>query len=249
MNKLLKNSKMIALLVGLAMASFAYGQEQSPRFTLEGYGLYDLHLATGSVGGGALALTYHVNPHYDLAVGAEGVSSERYALNLAGSATLWNASKGSLVLENRYLYRQFATLNVQEFTGALQLKWKADHVKLALGLCNRYQAELVQRNNGGEATILEPMNVMFAVEGWLSPNCNGREWNVGARWSNYNDYVIERVANWRYSLKGYVELKDNTFFTAEVGIHPVGSLNLTSSYDGWFMHLGARRDLAGRRQK
>jgi hypothetical protein len=28
-----------------------------------------------------------------------------------------------------------------------------------------------------------------------------------------------------------------------VGIHPVGSLNLTASYDGWFCHLGLATNL------
>lgn len=226
------------------------GQNDTCRFGLRGYGLYDIHPAIGSVGGGAMILSYSPNSQYRLDFGLEGASSQRYALNLMGSARLWGNSRHSLNLENRYLYRRFTQLNLQEFTGALQLSWYAPHVRLSLGLCNRYHAELIQRSNGGQGTIFEPMNVMFAAEGWLRPTTSDTTtWNIGLRWSNHNDFVIERVANWTYSIKGAYLLPHHTFLIAEVGIHPVGSLNLTSSYDGWFLHIGAQRSLGERSSK
>lgn len=255
MNKLKHILTLLALAVcSTSLAAAPQGRPESDstatRFSLMGYGLYDLHLATGSIGGGALTLSYRPSDAYHLDFGVEAVSSQRYALNLAGSARLWSGDRSSLSLQNRYLYRQYAQLNLQEFTGALQLEWSAPHCILSLGLCNRYQAELVQRNNGGQGTIFEPMNVMFAAEGWLRPlAAQNATWNVGFRWSNHNDFVIERVANWMYSLKGYYLLPKHTYFIAEVGIHPVGSLNLTSSYDGWYLHLGAQRNLGERSKK
>lgn len=243
----MKHLKSILILLALAsMPLLGHAQSDTARFALRGYGLYDLHPAVGSVGGGALILSYIPNSAYSLDLGFEGVSSQRYALRLSGSARLW----GRFNLENRYLYRQYAQLNLQEFTSALLLNWAAPHCRLSLGLCNRYHAELIQRNNGGQGTIFEPMNVMFEAEGWLRPiTADAADWNVGLRWSNYNDFVIERVANWTYSLKGSFLLPHHTSLIAEVGIHPVGSLNLTSSYDGWFLHIGAQRNLGERRNK
>jgi acyl-ACP thioesterase len=168
----------------------------------------------------------------------------RIAAKLGGMATLLTTNKGQrLTLENSYLWRHYPSLNMQEFTGALQVGWYARHVNLHLGLCNRYHAELVLRNNGGMGTVLEPMNVMFAAEGWWYNQLAPHQWNVGLRWSNYNDFIIERVANWFFSAKAWYRLPENTAFYAEVGLHPVGSLNLTASYDGWFLHLGAIRTL------
>ena len=212
--------------------------------TLTGYGFYDMHYATGSIGGGALLLDWDVASVFRLGIGAEYASSNRIAAKLSGEATLYTTAKGQrLSLENSYLWRHYPSLNLQEFTGALQARWHARHVDLALGLCNRYIAELVQRNNGGMGTVFEPMNVLFAIEGWWGNRLDQRRWDVGLRWSNYNDFIIERVANWFYSVKGYYTLKDKTMLMAEVGIHPVGSLNLTSSRDGFFFHLGANRNL------
>ena len=88
------------------------------------------------------------------------------------------------------------------------------------------------------------MNVAFAAEGWWQDEaCEVAVplYNIGLRWSNYNDFIIERVANWFFSLKGYYTMQDGTMLVAEAGLHPVGSLNLTASYDGWWMHLGAVR--------
>lgn len=234
------------LLLLLMATPSAHSQEPdsaSHPFTLTGYGLYDFHYATDGIGGGALMLDWQVSPAFKLGIGAEYVSSNRIAAKLGGAATLLTTDNGCLTLENSYLWRHYPSLNMQEFTGALQVGWYARHVNLHLGLCNRYHAELVLRNNGGMGTVLEPMNVMFAAEGWWYNQLAPHQWNVGLRWSNYNDFIIERVANWFFSVKAWYRLPESTAFYAEVGLHPVGSLNLTASYDGWFLHLGAIRTL------
>lgn len=250
MNKLKLHLSISALIVALLGCATAWGQNpetgrRSLPLTLKGYGFYDCHLATGGFGGGALLLDWQVAPAFTLGGGIEYASLNRVSARLSGEATLLTTRKGCrLTIENSYLWRQYPDWDRQEFTSALQLGWNAHHAVLHLGLCNRYTADLIQRTDGGAATICEPMNVMFAVEGWWMDEANevvSPMFNIGLRWSNYNDFVIERVANWFFSLKGYYTLPDGTSLTAEVGTHPVGSLNLTASYDGWFCHLGAMR--------
>ena len=240
MNKLLPT-----LLLLLTASATAICQEQpapSHPLTLTGYGFYDFHYATGDLGGGALMLDWQAAPAFRLGIGAEYASNNRISARLTGESTLLTTSlQQRLTLENSYLWRHFPALNLQEFTGALQIGWHARHLNLHLGLCNRYTAELVQRSNGGSGTIFEPMNVMFAAEGWWNNRLTPQQWNIGLRWSNYNDFIVERVANWFFSAKALYLLPKNTHLYAEVGIHPVGSLNLTASYDGWFLHLGAIR--------
>ena len=240
----MKHTPLTLLLLFLA-SSLAFCQESTPKghpLTLTGYGFYDTHYASGALGGGALMLDWQAAPAFCLGIGAEYASSNRISARLTGQATLLTTPlQQRLTLENSYLWRHFPALNLQEFTGALQIGWYARHLNLHLGLCNRYIAELVQRNNGGQGTVFEPMNVMFAIEGWWHNSLVPNQWNIGLRWSNYNDFIIERVANWFFSAKALYRLPDSTRLYAEVGIHPVGSLNLTASYDGWFLHLGAIR--------
>ncbi len=236
---------LIPLLLLFLSVPAANSQEpisKSHPLTLTGYGFYDFHYATGDNGGGVLVLDWQASPSFKLGIGAEYASSNRIAARLTGQATLLTTPIGQrLTLENSYLWRHFPSLNLQEFTGALQVGWHARHLNLHLGLCNRYIAELIQRSNGGQGTVFEPMNVMFAIEGWWYNQLVPRQWNIGLRWSNYNDFVIERVANWFFSAKALYQLPEYTHLYAEIGIHPVGSLNLTASYDGWFLHLGAIR--------
>lgn len=230
------NMKRISLF--LTLLSVAISLAAQPKgLELRAWGVYDCHPATGGYGAFAAQGLYPFSEGYALGLGLELATSSRVALNLQGEARLWHTAKGDLFLENRYLYRQFPSLNRQEFSGALQLGWKADHVRLMLGLCNRYSGELVLRSNGGMGILLEPMNVLFAAEGHLKGE--QARWDAALRWSNYNDFVIERVSFWTYSLKGHYCLNNNLKLIGEVGFHPLGSLNLTSSYEGWFMHLGA----------
>lgn len=213
--------------------------------TLRGYGLCDFHYATGAVGGGAAMLDWRVSPMFRLSGGMEYVSSRRVSGSLWCEATLAGRLGGRrLTIENRYLWRHYAALDLQEFSGALMAGGWLRHVTLHLGLCNRYMASLVQRSDGGAATVLEPMNVVFAVEPMLwdetgSPKERRRCWNASFCWSNYNDFVIERVANWFFSLKGWWQPTPSLRLSGEAGMHPAGSLNLTAQYDGWFCHAGA----------
>jgi len=246
------NTHLHIILLSLLMMATSYSgilnaQTDSKRLTLGAYALYDFHYATGAIGGGAILVEWQVSDAFDLGGGIEYASNNRIAARLKGSGRLLQTAHGwSLHLENSYLWRHFPSLNMQEFTSALQLGWYAHHVRLHLGLCNRYTANIIQRANGGSETIFEPMNVMFSAECWLFNGCINsapHKWDAALRWSNYNDFIIERVANWFYSAKGHYRIRQQLDITAEVGFHPVGSLNLTSSYNGWFAHLGARINL------
>lgn len=233
--------KLLLCLAGLMLGVGLHAQEKATPLQLQVYGIYDFHYATGSVGGMAAQLHWDASDMFNLGAGLEYVNSNRISGKLEACATLLTTEKGKhLTLENSYLWRHYPSLDLQEFTGALQLGWHARHADLHLGLCNRYTALLVQRSNGGNSTVLEPMNVMFAIEGWWNNQLEHPAWNAGLRWSNYNDFVIERVANWFFSVKGFYHLSDQWSLTGEAGIHPVGSLNLTASYDGWFAHLGGQ---------
>lgn len=235
---------LMALLFAWAMKAEAQSDSSSLRVT--GYAVYDFHYATGGAEGGAAVVDWQVSPTFSLRAGMEAANHEspRISANLQGSAVLLGSPAGShLSLENRYLWRHFPGLELQEFTGALELAGYLGHANLHLGLCNRYVAELVLRHDGGISTVLEPMNVMFAAEGWLRNQHSCRDWNVGARWSNYNDFIIERVANWYFSLKGFYGVSEKVRVVGELGVHPVGSLNLTCMYDGWYGHLGVEVSL------
>ena len=222
----------------------ATAQERQPgSVEMTAYGLIDSYFGTGFLGGGAVLADWQASQGFALSGGFEYASNNRIAAKLQGAATLLTTQKGyRLTLENSYLWRHYPKLNLQEFSGALQLGWYAHHVQLHLGLCNRYIAALVQRNDVS-ATILEPMNVMFAAEGWIFPLGTGemkKSWNVGLRWSNYGDFIVERVTNWYFSAKGWYSPSERLKIVGEIGTHPTGSLNLTASYNGLFGKIGAQ---------
>lgn len=211
--------------------------ENNLRVDLDCYGLYDFYHATGGVAGIAAMADFQLSQMVCFKVGAEVVSSKRYAVNLSGVTRICQFDGGGLYVKNRYLYRQWPFLDMQEFSGALAAGWDGRRLDAEIGLCNRYYAALVQRSDGGMNTIFEPMNVMFALEVSLFGDDN-RSWDLSARWSNHNDFIIERVTAWMYSLKGYYRFTERCRLIVEAGFHPVGSLNLTSSYNGWFVHAG-----------
>ncbi len=218
----------VAVLLPAALAA-----QDSCRWSMRAYGLFDTHYGSRTLGGVAALAQWRQSEGYALGFGAELATTGRCSLTLYGRANIF----GKFYLENRYLYRQFASLDRQEFSGALMVGYSNNHWDFCVGLSNRYSAALVQRTDGGMGTMFEPMNPQFRVEGWW----NGRDsrWNVGGRFSNMNDFMMERFAVWTYSVCGYYVLASGIRLEAEAGLHPVGSLNLTASYDGFYIHMGA----------
>ena len=145
------------------------------------------------------------------------------------------ASKGTLYLENRYLYRIFPNYKLQEFNALLDFGWKNTHWNFQFGLCNRYIAEIPLRKNGGEGVVFEPMNVVFNIEGNLFSQ--DHPWNIGGGISNYREFIIERVTLFYYTIHGYYDLNDEWRLTGEAGLHPAGVLNLSSQYNGFFINF------------
>jgi len=206
------------------------------QWTLQTYGEYDYTRSSGSSGSLALKGNYQLADNFNIGFGYQGTTTNRHAMNLQWQIDLLKAKKGTLYLENRYLYRLFPNYNLQEFNSVLDLGWRNRHFNFQFGLTNRYTAPIPQRQNGGTETIFEPMNVTLCIEGNVFEQSH--PWNVGLRLSNYRDFVIERISLLFYSLNGYYDFGNGLRLTSEMGLHPSGSLNLSAQYNGWFGNVG-----------
>ena len=206
------------------------------QWTLQTYAEYDYTRTSGSSASLALKADYQLADNFNIGFGYQGATQNRHAVNLQFQVALLKAKSGMLYLENRYLYRLFPNYNLQEFNGVLDLGWRNRHFNFQLVLTNRYTAPIPLRKNGGMDVVFEPMNVTFNIEGNLFDQ--EHPWNVGARVSNYRDFVIERFTLFFYSINGYYDFGNGLRITAEAGVHPSGVLNLSAQYNGWFGNVG-----------
>ena len=203
---------------------------------IRAYAEYDYSRAEQSRGNFVAASDFQLANNIHLDLGFQTSTQSRYALNVAYQIDLLQAKKGTLFLENRYLYRIYPAYKLQEFNALLDFGWRNTHWKFQFGLCNRYIAEIPLRKNGGEGVIFEPMNVVFNIEGNLFDE--NHPWNIGCGISNYREFVIERVTLFYYTIHGYYNLNEDWRITSEAGLHPAGVLNLSSQYNGFFVNIG-----------
>ena len=224
--------KKTILILGLLFMAFS----ARAQWTLQTYGEYDYTRTSGSSAALALKGNYQLADNFKIGLGYQGTTLNRHAVNLQWQINLLKAKKGTLYLENRYLYRLFPKYDLQEFNALLDMGWRNRHFNFQFGLTNRYMAPVPLRLNGGMETIFEPMNVTFCIEGNLFDQTH--PWNVGARISNYRDFVIERFTLFFYSMNGYYDFGNGLRLTAEFGLHPCGVLNLSSQYNGLFGNVG-----------
>jgi hypothetical protein len=206
------------------------------QWTLQTYGEYDYTRTSGSTAALAMKGDYRLASNFNIGLGFQATTLNRYSLNLQYQVNLLNAKCGTLYLENRYLYRLFPKYHLQEFNALLDLGWRNRHFNFQLGLASLFTAPIPLRKNGGMDVIFEPMNVTFCIEG----NVFDQEhpWNIGARISNYRDFIIERVTLFFYSVNGYYDFGNGLRITSEFGLHPCSVLNLSAQYNGWFGNVG-----------
>ena len=203
---------------------------------LRAYAEFDYNRTEQSRANFVVASDFQLAKNFHLDLGLQAGTQNRYALNLAYQINLLECKKGTLYLENRYLYRLFPSYKLQEFNALLDLGWSNTHWNFQFGLCNRYIAEIPLRKNGGEGVVFEPMNVVFNIEGNLFDQKH--PWNIGCGISNYREFIIERVTLFYYTLHGYYDIDEQWRVTGESGLHPAGVLNLSSQYNGFFINLG-----------
>ena len=203
---------------------------------LRAYAEYDYNRTEGSRANFAIASNFLIADNFHLDLGIQVGTQNRYALNLAYQVDLLQAEAGTFYLENRYLYRLFPSYNLQEFNALLDLGWRNRHWNFQLGLCNRYTAEIPLRLNGGEGVVFEPMNIVFNIEGNLFTQ--DHPWNIGCGISNYREFIVERFTLFYYNVHGYYDLNDQWRLNGEAGLHPAGVLNLSSQYNGFYVHIG-----------
>ena len=206
------------------------------QWTLKGYCEYDYTRTSGSSAAFAAMGNYQLANIFNIGLGFQATTLGRYSLNLQYQVDLLKAKSGTLYLENRYLYRLFPNYNLQEFNALLDLGWRNRHFNFQLGLNNRFTAPIPLRKNGGMDVVFEPMNVTFCIEGNIFDQ--EHPWNLGARISNYRDFVIERFTLFFYSINGYYDFGNGLRLTSEFGLHPCGVLNLSSQYNGLFGNVG-----------
>ena len=212
------------------------GMAARAQWTVRSYSEFDYTRSSGSSASWAVLGNYQLADNFSIGLGYQVASFGRHSINLQYQVDLLKAKCGTLYLENRYLYRLFPNYNLQEFNALLDLGWRNRHFNFQFGLTNRYTAPIPLRKNGGMETVFEPMNVTFCVEGNLFDQTH--PWNIGARVSNYRDFVIERFTLFFYSVNGYYDFGNGLRLTSEFGLHPCGVLNLSAQYNGWFGNVG-----------
>lgn len=212
------------------------GMAARAQWTVRSYSEFDYTRSSGSSASWAVLGNYQLADNFSIGLGYQVASFGRHSINLQYQVDLLKAKCGTLYLENRYLYRLFPNYNLQEFNALLDLGWRNRHFNFQFGLTNRYTAPIPLRKNGGMETVFEPMNVTLCVEGNLFDQTH--PWNIGARVSNYRDFVIERFTLFFYSVNGYYDFGNGLRLTSEFGLHPCGVLNLSAQYNGWFGNVG-----------
>lgn len=191
-------------------------------------------------------LEYSYNPIYQ-SQGVLGLVSDYKATNnctlrlglQANSANLYSATAaakvyfGKFYLDNTYLYRSFVRSNSQELAIALSAGYEFEHFRLQLGYNYRLFTQIKTDNR---SIMKEPANIIYLFEYQLFPKFN--KWNIGARISNIDYFIIERYGNPIVSLLADYKINDQLNLFALVSSRPSGVFNMSMNFWGISTRIG-----------
>lgn len=175
-----------------------------------------------------LAAYVPINQHFELEAMAQADLANVYsvALNLRPKFPLRH---GELFLETRLLYKAIARNQIHDFVGGISLGYRMDYFQIQIGGAGRMMATMHQDWHSNHQLDFEPV-MQYALEVFVRPQKS--PWNLSFRFTNFDDWQVERFFQPLFMLNSYVTLAPNWRLLMRVECKPTGMFHLNASFYG-----------------
>ena len=155
----------------------------------------------------------------------------------------------SFAVSGSYLWIPFST-DLRETNWCIVLNYTLPHFRFALG--NNYRTYRFRRSfmlsdedATGNYRIIEPGNFMYSFQYRL--NKEEKPWNLMFSVTNNDYFVIEQETNPLIILNGTYRFKENLTSFMDIGYKSAGLLCIKVDYFGYFLRLGMKWDITGKK--
>lgn len=200
---------------------------------------YEHTLVHGSTGAAGLLVGYSPAGWTDLSGGVSVSSANLYRVAVRGDFK-WNFHTHHYFgISNRYLYSVYAGDNLQNFNAALALFYNQDYFHFAIGGCLQLFAGITSGNSSAGGYLCEP-GIVYDIEARIFRS--EHIWNIGLQITNMRRFLIERMYNPNFVLKGNYRFggygSDNLNLIVEAGFQPAGIMHIAANYYSFFFNVG-----------
>ena len=120
------------------------------------------------------------NPHFEMEAKLQFSTANVHTMALQFRPK-FELPVGEMFLETDVLYRAVARNRIHDFTAALGVGYRMDHVSVTLGVFSRVMDDWDRDWHSNETYVVEPFNLLYRIEVFCRPQNN--PWNLSFMFS------------------------------------------------------------------
>lgn len=162
-----------------------------------------------------------------------------YQLAAKGNFKVLTDGNHSLVLRNQYTYSAYADDNMQNFNMLLAAAYDQEYFYIAIGGYAQFFTGISKQAEINRSYIWEP-GLVYDIEARIFKKRH--VWNLGLQITNMREFLIERVYNPNFIMKGNYRFggdgSENLNLTVKAGLQPSGIMHMTANYYSFYLNVG-----------
>lgn len=175
------------------------------------------------------------NPHFEMEAKLQFSTANVHTMALQFRPK-FELPVGEMFLETDVLYRAVARNRIHDFTAALGVGYRMDHVSVTLGVFSRVMDDWDRDWHSNETFVVEPFNLLYRIEVFCRPQNN--PWNLSFMFSNVDDYQLERMWQPLFSLGAWYDVNNHWRLNFAAQCKPTGMFHLDASFYGATLRAG-----------
>lgn len=175
------------------------------------------------------------NPHFEMEAKLQFSTANVHTMALQFRPK-FELPVGEMFLETDVLYRAVARNRIHDFTAALGVGYRMDHVSVTLGVFSRVMDDWDRDWHSNETYVVEPFNLLYRIEVFCRPQNN--PWNLSFMFSNVDDYQLERMWQPLFSVGAWYDLNNHWRLNFAAQCKPTGMFHLDASFYGATLRAG-----------
>ena len=175
------------------------------------------------------------NPHFEMEAKLQFSTANVHTMALQFRPK-FELPVGEMFLETDVLYRAVARNRIHDFTAALGVGYRMDHVSVTLGVFSRVMDDWDRDWHSNETFVVEPFNLLYRIEVFCRPQNN--PWNLSFMFSNVDDYQLERMWQPLFSVGAWYDLNNHWRLNFAAQCKPTGMFHLDASFYGATLRAG-----------
>lgn len=175
------------------------------------------------------------NPHFEMEAKLQFSTANVHTMALQFRPK-FELPVGEMFLETDVLYRAVARNRIHDFTAALGVGYRMDHVSVTLGVFSRVMDDWDRDWHSNETYVVEPFNLLYRIEVFCRPQNN--PWNLSFMFSNVDDYQLERMWQPLFSVGAWYDVNNHWRLNFAAQCKPTGMFHLDASFYGATLRAG-----------